>query len=330
MSVIFAQSTRTQLAVREANKFGSCRVEREELPMDRVKHEEKENVGVNCEEKQGHARAVCEASEFNDETMERIVLRAELTAKMSDELGSLNFLSNGSGGRYDDTLSYHVISNRCQLDPNQCELKLIWLLQLSNMFSAHLPAMNTEYITRVVFDERHRSLIIVKNRREVIAGACFRLFPKRGFSELAFFAVSHDEQLKGYGKRLMALLQDYHTSECHVYHILTYADKTATRFFKKQGFSANIKLDKERYDGYIRHYKYAIFMDCQLDPSIVYSLLNENGETLKKLYKCAVEELIVDHNRLYEGINEGQRLSFIVRFRIWVPDRLFKSFSMRF
>jgi histone acetyltransferase len=40
--------------------------------------------------------------------------------------------------------------------------KLLWLLQLQSMFSAQLPKMPKEYITRIVFDSRHTNLMLVK------------------------------------------------------------------------------------------------------------------------------------------------------------------------
>lgn len=40
--------------------------------------------------------------------------------------------------------------------------KLLWMLQLQSMFSAQLPKMPKEYITRIVFDARHTNLMLIK------------------------------------------------------------------------------------------------------------------------------------------------------------------------
>ena len=42
---------------------------------------------------------------------------------------------------------------------------------------------------------KHRSLALVKNKT-VIGGICFRMFPRQGFSEIVFCAVSSNEQVK--------------------------------------------------------------------------------------------------------------------------------------
>lgn len=57
-------------------------------------------------------------------------------------------------------ISFHVISNNFDADQNR--QKLTWLLQLQCLFSTQLPRMPKEYITRLVFDNRHKNLVIVK------------------------------------------------------------------------------------------------------------------------------------------------------------------------
>ncbi|GIX95772.1 histone acetyltransferase KAT2A [Caerostris extrusa] len=51
-------------------------------------------------------------------------------------------------------IQIHVISNSLSIPPNrQC---LIWLVELQNLFSRQLPEMPKAYITRFVFDPKHR------------------------------------------------------------------------------------------------------------------------------------------------------------------------------
>ena len=65
-------------------------------------------------------------------------------------------------------------------------------------------------------------------------------------------------------------LQDYHIRN-GVHHFLTFADEFAIGYFKKQGFSKDIKLPKAIYQGYIKDYEGATLMGCELNPKIVYT-----------------------------------------------------------
>ena len=102
-----------------------------------------------------------------------------------------------------------------------------------------------EYITRLVFDPKHKTLALIKDGRP-IGGICFRMFSSQGFSEIVFCAVTSNEQVKGYGTHLMNHLKDYHIRN-GVFHFLTFADEFAIGYFKKQGFSKDIKLAKSVY-----------------------------------------------------------------------------------
>ena len=107
------------------------------------------------------------------------------------------------------------------------------------------------------------------------------MFSSQGFSEIVFCAVTSNEQVKGYGTHLMNHLKDYHIRN-GVFHFLTFADEFAIGYFKKQGFSKDIKLAKSVYQGYIKDYEGATLMGkncCTFDcikipaeklPSILY------------------------------------------------------------
>lgn len=144
-------------------------------------------------------------------------------------------------------ISFNVISNSLEESNEQV---LIWLLMLKNVFAHQLPRMPREYITRLVFDPKHKCLALVKDNR-VIGGICFHMFPSQGFSEIVFCAVSSNEQVKGYGTHMMNFLKDYHVKH-GTFHFLTYADEFATGYFRKQGFSTHINLPKSAYHGYIK------------------------------------------------------------------------------
>ncbi|KRZ56110.1 Histone acetyltransferase KAT2A, partial [Trichinella nativa] len=172
-------------------------------------------------------------------------------------------------------ISVHVVNNNLELD--QDGRKLLWLLQLQNVFALQLPRMPLEYIARIVFDYKHKNLIIVKNE-VVIGGISFRMFPAQDFSEIVFCAVVSSEQVKGYGTHMMNHLKDYHVQK-GIYDFLTFADEFAVGYFKKQGFSESIHVPKSRYQGYIKEYEGAAFMACKLNPKVNYCFL---GPLIKK------------------------------------------------
>ena len=109
---------------------------------------------------------------------------------------------------------------------------MIWLMQVKNLFGTQLPKMPREYISRLVLDRKHRSLLAIKNDR-VVGGICFRPFIPQRFAEVAFLAVTSSEQIKGYGTRLMNHLKEAVKLD-GVTHFLTYADNYAIGYFKKQ------------------------------------------------------------------------------------------------
>ena len=91
--------------------------------------------------------------------------------------------------------------------------------------------MPKDYITRLVVDRNHRTLVI-KKLQSVVGGICFRPF-ENGFIEIAFCAVTADEQVKGYGTHLMNHLKNAMQKE-RIFYFLTYADNNAIGYFKKQ------------------------------------------------------------------------------------------------
>ena len=104
-------------------------------------------------------------------------------------------------------IEFHCIAN--SLTDRVPKQTMLWLIALQNVFSHQLPRMPKEYITRLVFDPKHKTLALVKDGRP-IGGICFRMFPSQGFSEIVFCAVTSNEQVKGYGTHLMNHLKDYH------------------------------------------------------------------------------------------------------------------------
>jgi len=204
-------------------------------------------------------------------------------------------------------IEFHCIAN--SLTDKVPKQTMLWLIALQNVFSHQLPRMPKEYITRLVFDPKHKTLALVKDGRP-IGGICFRMFASQGFSEIVFCAVTSNEQVKGYGTHLMNHLKDYHIRN-GVLHFMTFADEHAVGYFKKQGFSKDLKLSKSLYNGYIKDYEGATLMGCELNPKIVYveftAVVRKQKEILKKLVERKQEQIRQVHPGLTcfrEGVRE--------------------------
>ncbi|RPB25272.1 histone acetyltransferase GCN5 [Terfezia boudieri ATCC MYA-4762] len=146
----------------------------------------------------------------------------------------------------------------------------IILTGLKIIFQKQLPKMPKDYIARLVYDRTHVSMAIVKQPLEVLGGITYRPFKGREFAEIVFCAISSDQQVKGYGAHLMSHLKDYVKATSDVMHFLTYADNYAIGYFKKQGFTKEISLDRRIWMGYIKDYEGGTLMQCSMIPKIRY------------------------------------------------------------
>ncbi|XP_023200346.1 histone acetyltransferase KAT2B isoform X3 [Xiphophorus maculatus] len=196
-------------------------------------------------------------------------------------------------------IEFHVIGNSLNQKPNK--RILMWLVGLQNVFSHQLPRMPKEYITRLVFDPKHKTLSLIKDGR-VIGGICFRMFPSQGFTEIVFCAVTSNEQVKGYGTHLMNHLKEYHIKH-EILNFLTYADEYAIGYFKKQGFSKDIKVPKAKYVGYIKDYEGATLMGCELNPSIPYTEFSVIIKKQKEIIKKLIERKQAQIRKVYPGLS---------------------------
>ncbi|XP_057994229.1 histone acetyltransferase GCN5-like isoform X4 [Hevea brasiliensis] len=150
---------------------------------------------------------------------------------------------------------------------------MIWLIGLKNIFARQLPNMPKEYIVRLVMDRSHKSVMVIR-RNQVVGGITYRPYVSQKFGEIAFCAITADEQVKGYGTRLMNHLKQYARDIDGLTHFLTYADNNAVGYFIKQGFTKEIYLDKDRWQGYIKDYDGGILMECKIDPKLPYTDLS--------------------------------------------------------
>lgn len=94
----------------------------------------------------------------------------------------------------------------------------------------------------------------------------------------------------------MSHLKDYVKATSDVMHFLTYADNYAIGYFKKQGFTKEITLERPRWMGYIKDYEGGTIMQCSMLPRIRYL---ESGRLLLK-QKAAVHAKIRAVSKSYE------------------------------
>ncbi|CAB3232174.1 unnamed protein product [Arctia plantaginis] len=203
-------------------------------------------------------------------------------------------------------IEFHVIGNSLTGPVNK--QTMLWLIGLHNVFSHQLPEMTKEYISQLVFDSKHKTLALIKEGRP-IGGICFRTFHSQGFSEIVFCAVTSNEQVKGYGTHLMNHLKDYHIRN-NILHFLTFADEFAIGYFKKQGFSKDIKLPRAMYQGYIKDYEGATLMHCELNPRIVYTQFTSVIRRQKEIVKKLIDMRQKDVRKIHPGLTvfkEGVR-----------------------
>jgi len=196
----------------------------------------------------------------------------------------------------DGELKWEVIKN----DGDARHVKL--LVALKNIFSKQLPNMPKEYIVRLVFDVRHHSMLCMKNGG-VIGGITYRPFPKQRMAEIAFCAVSANEQVKGYGTRLMNHIKEYAKEKENMTHLITFADNNAVGYFQKQGFTKEIMMEREKWFGYIKEYDGGTIMECQLDGHVSYvDFVNQIREQ-RKAVEAKVREMCTAHN-VYPGLKD--------------------------
>ncbi|KAK3036879.1 hypothetical protein RJ639_031497 [Escallonia herrerae] len=165
---------------------------------------------------------------------------------------------------------------------------------LKNIFARQLPNMPKEYIVRLVMDSQK-------------------------FGEIAFCAITADEQVKGYGTRLMNHLKQHARDVDGLTHFLTYADNNAVGYFNKQGFTKEIFLEQERWHGYIKDYDGGILMECKIDPRLPYTDLS----TMIRRQRQAIDEKIRELSNchiVYPGIDFQKKEASIPKKTIKVED----------
>ncbi|KAL0370478.1 UNVERIFIED_CONTAM: Histone acetyltransferase GCN5 [Sesamum angustifolium] len=208
-------------------------------------------------------------------------------------------------------------SNLCASNDGVDE-HMVWLIGLKNIFARQLPNMPREYIVRLVMDRNHKSVMVIR-RNLVVGGITYRPYISQKFGEIAFCAITADEQVKGYGTRLMNHLKQHARDVDGLTHFLTYADNNAVGYFVKQGFTKEIYLEKERWHGYIKDYDGGILMECKIDPKLPYTDLS----TMIRRQRQAIDEKIRELSNchiVYPGIDFQKKEAGIPKKSIKVED----------
>ncbi|GAA5835120.1 hypothetical protein JCM11251_000168 [Rhodosporidiobolus azoricus] len=172
---------------------------------------------------------------------------------------------------------------------------MIILTGLKNIFQKQLPKMPREYIARLVFDRAHWSMAIVKRGLEVVGGITYRPFEGQKFAEIVFCAITGTEQVKGYGSHLMNHLKDHVKVSTKCMHFLTYADNYAIGYFKKQGFTKEIQIDRSVWAGYIKDYEGGTIMHCSMLPRVNYLEVASILARQKEVILARIRELSQSH-----------------------------------
>uniref|UniRef100_A0A6N2LMT8 Histone acetyltransferase n=1 Tax=Salix viminalis TaxID=40686 RepID=A0A6N2LMT8_SALVM len=205
---------------------------------------------------------------------------------------------------------------------------MVWLIGLKNIFARQLPNMPKEYIVRLVMDRSHKSVMVIR-RNHVVGGITYRPYVSQRFGEIAFCAITADEQVKGYGTRLMNHLKQHARDVDGLTHFLTYADNNACissrwafYFWHKSsavGFTKEICLEKDRWQGYIKDYDGGILMECKIDQKLPYTDLS----TMIRRQRQAIDEKIRELSNchiVYPGIDFQKKEAGVPKKIIKVED----------
>jgi histone acetyltransferase len=119
--------------------------------------------------------------------------------------------------------------------------------------------------------------------------------------EIAFCAISANEQVKGYGTRLMNHLKEYVKEEEDMTHLITFADNNAVGYFSKQGFTKDIVMEREKWVGYIKEYDGGTIMECALEAQISYVDFPKNIRAQRECVEAKVREMTTAHV-VYPGL----------------------------
>ncbi|GJN20617.1 hypothetical protein PR202_gb08015 [Eleusine coracana subsp. coracana] len=116
---------------------------------------------------------------------------------------------------------------------------MIWLVGLKNIFARQLPNMPKD-IVRLVMDRTHKSMMVIRNNI-VVGGITYRPYASQRFGEIAFCAITADEQVKGYGTRYIKDYDGGILMECKIDPKLPYVDLATMIRRQRQAIDEKIR-----------------------------------------------------------------------------------------
>lgn len=227
---------------------------------------------------------------------------------INGEITGIGFAQRDAGVKSEEQqglIEFQILRN----DKDVNHMKL--MIDLKNIIARQLPKMPKEYIVKLLFDRKHEAMVIVKNKTKIIGGICFRVFESQKFAEIVFLAVTGNEQVRGYGTRLMNKYKE-EMQRRGMEYLLTYADNYAIGYFKKQGFSKTIKMPLERWKGYIKEYDGGTFMECYIHQKVDYNSISQMIKRQKDIVISHVKSLCINHltfempNGLFEKLENSR------------------------
>ena len=157
------------------------------------------------------------------------------------------------------------------------------------------------YKNDYMYPRNHIGMAVVRHPLTVLGGITYRPFVHRNFAEIVFCAIASTEQVQGFGSRLMCHVKE-HVKKAHgIQNFLTYADNYAIGYFKKQGFTTDITLDKALWVGYIKDYEGGTLMQCTMIHKVDYLDTKSTISAQRKAVLQKIREYTTSHI-VYAGI----------------------------
>ncbi|XP_062080928.1 histone acetyltransferase GCN5 isoform X2 [Humulus lupulus] len=306
------ESMRNFTAARLENSGGSARNTKMKTETASVKIENSDNGKDGV----GTAGTGAGGPGSNASTVQGIVVKEDTTKIFTE-----NLQTSGAYSAREESLKREEEAGKLKFacySNDGIDEHMVWLIGLKNIFGRQLPNMPKEYIVRLVMDRSHKSVMVIR-RNHVVGGITYRPYVSQRFGEIAFCAITADEQVKGYGTRLMNHLKQHARDVDGLTHFLTYADNNAVGYFIKQGFTKEIHLEKDRWQGYIKDYDGGILMECKIDPKLPYIDLS----TMIRRQRQAIDEKIRELSNchiVYPGIDFQKKEAGIPKKPIKVED----------
>lgn len=88
-------------------------------------------------------------------------------------------------------------------------------------------------------------------------------------------------------------------------HFLTYADNFAVGYFKKQGFSKEITLDRSVWAGYIKDYEGGTIMQCTMLRRVDYTVTRDIIAQQREAVLAKIRQMSTSH-MVYPGLPQFQ------------------------